>query len=133
MNSHKSEINAEEKRGEYITYGIDEKFMNMQYLAEKRRESYVYTINRDAQNIKQYTKVTSIGLCPGHHETQNSTYPEAGYPDRLGHSGKSVDNSTKLTCLEITGYRIKYCTVLWLLELQIRCGRKVQTQAHTVL
>jgi len=29
MNSHKSEINAEEKRGEYITYGIDEKFMNM--------------------------------------------------------------------------------------------------------
>ena len=31
-----------------------------------------------------------------------------------------------------TGYRIMYSTVLWLLELQIRCGRKVQTQVHTV-
>jgi hypothetical protein len=47
------------------------------------------------------------------------------YPNRLGSSGKHVDNSTKLTCLEITGYRIKYSTALWLLELQIRCGRKV--------
>jgi len=35
------------------------------------------------------------------------------------------ENSTKLTCLEITGYQIKYNTVLWLLELQIRSGRKV--------
>jgi len=26
---------------------------------------------------------------------------------------------------EITGYRIKYGTVLWLVELQIRCGQKV--------
>jgi len=47
------------------------------------------------------------------------------YPDRLGLSGKFVENSTKLTCLEITGYRTKYSTVLWLLELQIRRGRKV--------
>jgi len=31
----------------------------------------------------------------------------ANYPDRLGPSGKFVKNSTKLTCLEITGYRIK--------------------------
>jgi hypothetical protein len=38
----------------------------------------------------------------------------ANYPDRLGPSGKSVQNSTKLTCLEITGYLIKYSTVLWL-------------------
>jgi len=37
------------------------------------------------------------------------------YPDRLGPSRKFVENSTKLTCLEITGYRIKYGTVLWLL------------------
>ena len=36
-------------------------------------------------------------------------------PDRLGSWGKSVDNSTKLTSREITGYRIKYGTVLWLL------------------
>jgi len=48
----------------------------------------------------------------------------ANYPGRLGPSGKFVDNSTKLTCLEITGYRIKYRTVLWLLELHIRRGRK---------
>jgi hypothetical protein len=42
---------------------------------------------------------------------QNSTYPEAGYPDRLGPSDKFVDNSTKLTSFEITGYRIKYNSV----------------------
>jgi len=49
----------------------------------------------------------------------------ANYPNRFGPSGKSVENSTQLTCLEITGYRIKYSTVLWLKELHIRCGRKV--------
>jgi len=47
------------------------------------------------------------------------------YPDRLGPSGKFVQNSTKLAWLEIVGYRIKYSTVLWLLELQISRGRKV--------
>jgi hypothetical protein len=56
----------------------------------------------------------------------------ANYPDQLGPSGKFVENSTRLTCLEISGYRIKYSAVLWLLELQIRRGRKVQTQVHTV-
>jgi hypothetical protein len=56
----------------------------------------------------------------------------ADYPDRLGPSGKYLENSIKITCLEITGYRIKYSTVLWLVELQIRCGRKVQTAVHTV-
>jgi hypothetical protein len=49
------------------------------------------------------------------------------YPDKLGPSVKFFENSTKLTCLEITGYGIKYSTVLWLIELQIRRGRKVQT------
>ena len=39
--------------------------------------------------------------------------------------GEFVENSTKLTCLEITGYAIKYSTALWLPELQIRRGRKV--------
>jgi hypothetical protein len=48
----------------------------------------------------------------------------ADYPDRLGSSGKFVQNLQKLICLEITGYRIKYSTVLWLLELQIRRGQK---------
>jgi len=44
----------------------------------------------------------------------------ANYPDRLGASGKFVENSTRLTCLEITCYRIKYSTMLQFLELQIR-------------
>jgi len=42
----------------------------------------------------------------------------AHYQVRLCPSGKYVENSTKLTCLEITGNLIKYSTVLWLLELQ---------------
>ena len=56
----------------------------------------------------------------------------ANYPDRLGPSCKYVENSTKLTCLGITGYRVKYSKVLWLLELQIRRGRKVYTQVKAV-
>jgi hypothetical protein len=47
---------------------------------------------------------------------KNSTYPDAGYPYRLDSSGKFVENATKLTCLEITCYRLKYSTVLWLTE-----------------
>jgi len=35
----------------------------------------------------------------------------ANYSDRLGPSGKSVENSTKPNFLEITGYRIKYNTI----------------------
>jgi hypothetical protein len=50
---------------------------------------------------------------------------KANYPDRLDPSGKFVDNSTELTCFEITGYPIKNSTVLWLVELQIRRRRKV--------
>jgi hypothetical protein len=53
------------------------------------------------------------------------------YPDRLGPSVKFGENSTILTYFEVTGYQIKYSTVLWHLELQIRRGRKVQTQVHT--
>ena len=49
----------------------------------------------------------------------------ANYPERLGPSGKFVENSTKLSCLDITGCRIRYSAVLWLIELQIRRGRKV--------
>jgi hypothetical protein len=46
--------------------------------------------------------------------------------ERLGSSGNiSVAISAKLTHLEITGYRIKCSTVLWLLELQIGRGRKI--------
>jgi len=38
---YKVEINAEEKRGEYITYGTSENFINLYYLANKRRELYI--------------------------------------------------------------------------------------------
>ena len=47
------------------------------------------------------------------------------YPDWLGPLGNFVENSTKLTCLETTSYRIKYSTVLWRPELQIMCGQMV--------
>jgi hypothetical protein len=40
--------------------------------------------------------------------SKTSLIQTANYPDRLGPSSKVVENSTKLTCLEITGYRIKY-------------------------
>ena len=53
----------------------------------------------------------------------------ANYLERLWPSAKFAENSTQLTCLEIAGYQIKYTTIfstmLRLLELQIRCGRKV--------
>jgi hypothetical protein len=64
----------------------------------------------------------------------NSNYLEAGYPDQLGSSGNFVENSTKLICLEITSYRTEYSTVksYGCLELQIRRGRKISTQLHTV-
>jgi hypothetical protein len=37
----------------------------------------------------------------------------------------NLSRITKLIDLDITGYRIKYSTVLWFKELQIRCGRKI--------
>ena len=61
----------------------------------------------------------------GQEQQYNSTYPNAGYPDPLGRSSKFAKNYTKLTCIEVAGYRIKYSTVLWPLELQIRRGRNV--------
>jgi len=50
-------------------------------------------------------------------------------PIRPAPSGKFVDNSTKLTCLQITRYRIKYSTVLWLPELNMieMFGRRYST------
>ena len=56
---------------------------------------------------------------------KKSDYPDAGYSDRLGPSDKFVEESTKLTCPKTAGYRIKYSTVLWLIELQIWRGVKV--------
>jgi hypothetical protein len=56
----------------------------------------------------------------------------SNYPDQLGPSGKFIENSTILTFLEITGYQIKYSTVLWLIELRISRGRNVYTQEYTI-
>jgi hypothetical protein len=51
----------------------------------------------------------------------------ANYPDWLGSSSNFVENSTKLICLEITGYRVEYSTVKCCdcVELQTRRGQKV--------
>jgi hypothetical protein len=40
----------------------------------------------------------------------------ANYPNRLDPPGKFVEDSTKQTCLEMTGYRIMYNTALCLLS-----------------
>ena len=64
-------------------------------------------------------------LSVGSKYSRTALIPDACYPDRLGHWDKFVQNFSKLTCLEITGYLIKYSTVLWLQELEIWRGRKV--------
>jgi len=70
-------------------------------------------------------------LCSGglHHNTVELNHTLViwitTYVDWLGTLSKFVQNSTIPTCLEITGYQIKYSIVLWLLELEIRNGQKV--------
>jgi hypothetical protein len=49
----------------------------------------------------------------------------SNYPDRLDPPGTLVAKSTKPTSLEITRLRTKYSRLLWLIEPQIRRGRKV--------
>jgi len=64
-------------------------------------------------------------------QTMNNTRgpngAERNFPNQLSRTGKIFENSTKLTCLEIVGDRIKYKynTVLSFLELQIRHSQKV--------
>jgi hypothetical protein len=88
-------------------------------------------INTSVDHLRIFTDVGRL-LVRVALERQNSTHSDVDYPDRLGTSRESVENSTKLTCLETTDYRIKYSTVVWLLELQIRRGRKVFTRVHTL-
>ena len=62
--------------------------------------------------LRRKCRVNSV---PKYHKTpliRKLVFRIANYLDRLGTSGKSFDNSTKITCLEITGYRIKYSTLL---------------------
>ena len=69
----------------------------------------------------QIYKETTVDRCIIYSRTpliRTLVIRKANYPDQLGPSGKFVENSTKLSRLEITGYWIKYSTVLWLIELQ---------------
>ena len=45
----------------------------------------------------------------------------ANYPDQLGPLVKIVENSTKLTCLESTSYRIKYSIVFFVCVIPVAC------------
>ena len=85
-----------------------------------------FTLTKCVRKVKAKIRQRRYSRTPF---TQTMVIRITNYLEWLGRSGK---NCTKLTCLEITGYRIKYSTVLWLLELQIRHSHKVQTQVHTV-
>jgi len=65
----------------------------------------------------KYLKLEIVNQCSRTPLIRTLVIRFPSYPDRLGPSGKFVENSTILTCLEITGYRIKYSTALWLPEL----------------
>jgi hypothetical protein len=58
--------------------------------SHRLRDILSYELANNSQNRLQY----------------NCSYPDAGYPDRLGPSGNFVENPTELICLEITGNRI---------------------------
>jgi len=76
--------------------------------------------SRRCENLKSLNPVRLIFRNTVHlHLSGRLVIRTANYPDRLGPSGKFVENSTKLTCLEITGYRIKCSRVLWFLEIQV--------------
>jgi hypothetical protein len=55
---------------------------------------------------------------------QNLVIRTAYYPELLGSWGKFAENSTKLTCLEFTGYQIKYSAVLRFIELSDQAWSK---------
>jgi hypothetical protein len=117
------------------------------WLVSVSRDSFLYyvtcfcitwlvSISRDLLPSRSTWELRSSGLhpsplisCTSHYSwtrlTRTLVIRTTNCPDPLGPSGKFVENYTKLTCLEITGYRIKYSTVLWLTELQIGRGRKV--------
>jgi hypothetical protein len=57
-------------------------------------------------NLKSSTAVSNLNRTLAESIQQNSTIPDAGYPDRLGPSVNFLQNSTEINCLEITGYWI---------------------------
>jgi hypothetical protein len=55
----------------------------------------------------------------------NSNYPDAGYPDsQLSGSCNFVENSTEVSCPEITGYRI---------DIRVLCSIEQICKPNTVL
>ena len=56
----------------------------------------------------------------------------ANCPILVGISVKFFANYTQLPCLEITGSRIKYCTLVWLLERYKWHCRNILTQVLTI-
>jgi len=98
-------------------FGQPLNFPPRNYIYHRRRSFEGYVMKTASLNVSGTVWTIYI--------QHNSTNPQVGYTDRFGPSGKFVENYRKLACLDITVCRIKYSTVLWLLELQIRRGRKV--------
>jgi hypothetical protein len=68
----------------------------------------VHTIKKNSEALIVASKETGLEVYAD--KTKYSRTPHiwiANYLDWLGPAGKSVNNSTKLTCLEITGDQIK--------------------------
>ena len=95
---------------------------NEKLVACQKNQSWCWDLNLGIVSYK-YSRITLIRAL---------VFRIATYSDRLCPSGKFGENSIKLICIEITGYRIKYSTLLWLIELQIRLGRMIQRQVYTV-
>ena len=88
----------------------------------------VHTINENAEALVAASNKTGLEVYAD--KTKYSRTPHiwiANYLDWLGSADKPVNNAPKPTCPEITGYQIKHSRVLWLLQLQIRCGQNVET------
>jgi hypothetical protein len=92
---------------------------NFAMISGKEQHLYIYFMKLRISLYITYTEYSRTPLI------RKPVIRIPSHPDRLDPSGKFLENSTKLTCLEITGYLIKCSTVLWHLELQIRRVRNV--------
>jgi hypothetical protein len=90
----------------------------------KKKNSEALAVASREARLEIYADITNY--------SRNPCFWFANYPDPLGPASTFIDNYTKKIYLEITGYQITYSTVLWFLELQIRCGQNDETQIHTV-
>ena len=94
---------------------------------------YEWMLKRRTCNVVKILDPIPILIYSHQLIAQNSNCPDAGYPEQLGSSGKFIQNSKKLTCLEITGYQIKYSTVqcygFWTLNQAWSKGSDAGTQS----